>query len=278
MSFFKNAPHLNGTRRQQPAFPPGSPPDASSLRLAFPAAAVVVTLGLFGYALSSGTAGDQAPVQSPVSAAYTGELSPGAGWIKNFIAFSSVFGKGTPTDRQGASGEFYAAPPPADSLPQFAAAGVMLSGTADGRLALIAPPAPRAGLAAADLRCEAAINSLSIEFPGNSAKISAANMGTVKKAAELIKALPAGAEVDVIGYTAGSSHRASVLAQRRANSVYKALVRAGVHPSMLRPKGLNASRLEANAKSATEGRSSTETGAPQSRDRRVEFHVVAPQR
>jgi hypothetical protein len=47
---------------------------------------------------------------------------------------------------------------------------------------------------------------------------------------------------------------------------------------MLRPKGLNGSRLEASAKSATEGRSSTETGAPQSRDRRVEFHVVAPQR
>jgi outer membrane protein OmpA-like peptidoglycan-associated protein len=279
MSFFKYAPQVNGARRQKLPFAPERP-EASGLRLAVPGAAVVVTLGLFGYALSSGTAGDQAPVQSLANAASTGEFSPGAGWISNFIALSGVFGRGSPDDWQASGGQLFAPVPQPSRLPQFAAASMMLSGTSDGRLALSTLAPGWNKVAASDLRSGAALSSLSIEFPGNSAKISAARMGTIKKAAELIKALPAGDEVDVIGYAAGSgsSHRALILAQRRANSVYKALVRAGVRPSMLRPKGLNGSRLEASAKSALEGRSSTETGAPQYRDRRVEFHVVEPQR
>ena len=279
MSFLKNSSHFGGTGTQKRRFPPETP-NASSIRLALPGAAVVVTLGLFGYALSAGRAGDEAPVQSSPSAANSREFSPSAGWLNIFVALSCVFERGTPYGWQASSGQLFASVPHADKLPQFAAASMMLSGTADGRLALSTRAPGWNKVAAANMQNGAALSSLSIEFPGNSAKISAASLGTVKNAASLIKGLPPGTEVDVIAYTAGSgsSHRASILAQRRANSVYTALVRAGVLPSMLRPKGLSGSQLEASAKSATEGRSSTETGAPQVRDRRVEFRVVEPQR
>jgi uncharacterized protein YidB (DUF937 family) len=43
--------------------------DIPARRLVFPGAALVMTLGLFGYAIIAGTPGDQAPVQSPARVA-----------------------------------------------------------------------------------------------------------------------------------------------------------------------------------------------------------------
>lgn len=280
MSVLKNTAHSKGTGRERQQLPPGSPDDGR-LRLVLPGVAVAATLGLFAYSLAAGTERDQTPVQSAGNAATSGAFAPGAGWMSNLIALSGVFGTGSPGAWQGGSGgqEFTAAPE-AGGLPQFAAASVMLSGTADGRLAFTMPAVSPTKEAAADLQTAAAINALSIEFPSNSAKISTASMGELKKAAELIKTLPAETEVNVIGYTAGggNSHRALVLAQRRANSVYRALVRLGVPPSLLKPQRSASARLEARAKSAAEGRSSTVAGAAQRADRRVGFQVIEPQR
>jgi len=279
MPILKDRTHAKSTGRQRQQHGPAGP-DGGLLRLAVPGAAVVVTLGLFGYALVAGTAMDQTRTRSAGSAAKTNPFAPAEGWINNLAALSSVLGRAAPSEWQGGNGQPFAAAPPAGRLPQFAAASMMLSGTADGRLAFATRAAGRSQVAADEANSESELSSLSIEFPGNSAKISAAGVGALKKAAQLMKALPAGTEVEVIGYTvgSGSSHHASVLAQRRANSVYTALVRLGVHPSILRPLAATNAELEANAKSATEGRSSTEAGASQRRDRRVAFHVIETQR
>jgi outer membrane protein OmpA-like peptidoglycan-associated protein len=280
MSAFNNAAHSKATGLERQQLPPGKPDDGR-LRLVLPGVAVAATLVLFGYSLVAGTAKDQAPVQSAGNVATSGAFAPGAGWISNLIALSGAVGRGAPGEWQGGSGQLFAASPEAGGLPQFAAASMMLTGTEDGRLAFATPTESQTKEAAAGLQSTAALNSLSIEFQPNSAKISAASTGTIKKAAGLIKMLPAGAEVDVIGYTSvsGNSHRALVLAQRRANSVYKVLVRLGVHPSMLKPQSSASAGLEASAKSAAEGRSSIAADAAQRADwRRVGFHVIEPQR
>ena len=250
------------------------------LRLALPGAALLVTLGLFGYAVSTGSRSDKAPVQSASSAsgaAKPGDFSPQAGWIKNFTAQLSVFGYESLPPQFSGNGYRFASLPPTD-LPKFVEAAITNTGPAEIRLALSTPVGGQPGKAQAIASEETAIESLSVEFPANSAKIPSRDAKIIRRAAETIKALPGGTAVELIGYFAGTSvsPKGAALARQRANSVYRALIRAGVNPTMLRPKGDGSATIEARSGAELEGRSSTRTETARHPDRRVEFRVVEP--
>ncbi len=249
------------------------------LRLAVPGAAFLATLALFGYSISAGGKSDKGPVQSTATAVPIGDFSPQAGWIKNFTAQLSVFGYESSPWQFSGNGRSFASLPPTD-LPKFVAAAITKTGPANIRLALSAPSGGQSGKTHVAASGADALNSLSIEFSANSAKILSSDVKIIRRAAEIIKALPAGTTVDLIGYTGGNSAspRGGALAQARAGSVYKALVRAGVNPAMLSPKAYDSAMNQAGAGAEMEGRSSTGTQTPERPNRRVEFRVAAPQR
>jgi outer membrane protein OmpA-like peptidoglycan-associated protein len=234
------------------------------LRLAVPGAACLLTLALFGYAISAGGRTDQAPVPPASNVAAAGGFAPQAGWIENLKAQLPDSGyENSLSELTGAGLRFAVLPP--SNLPKFVEAAITDTGPVDIRLAL-STPAGEPGKAQVVAAEEGALNSLSIPFPGNSAKVPSREAKVIRKAVEIIKTLPAGSTVELIGSAEGPAptKRGAALAQERADSVYKALVRAGVDPAML------------TASSAIEGRSSTLTGAPQHRGRRVEFRVAEP--
>jgi outer membrane protein OmpA-like peptidoglycan-associated protein len=256
-----------------------APEARSGLRLAVPGAAFLATLGLLGYAVWAGSAADRARVQPAPRTAQTDDFSPQAGWIKNLEAQLSVFGyESASTQFSGNGGSFAVVPP--TGLPRFVAASMTGSGPASIRLALSMPAASQNSKAPAEKLNLSALNSFSIEFPGNSARIPTNSFELITKVAKEIKALPSGTVVELIGYTAGSGQtsRGTILARKRANSVYAALIRAGVDPAMLRPKGDGSATIEAGTGPELEGRSSTARETRQRRDRRVEFRVIEPQR
>jgi outer membrane protein OmpA-like peptidoglycan-associated protein/uncharacterized protein YidB (DUF937 family) len=216
-------------------------------------------------------------------AAVIGDLAVQAGWIKNLsAAFGRLGGNASqllvaaegfnaeetmpPAGRPGAIGSLSFA-----QLPEFVVAAITGSGPAGAGagLTLVASVSPREEQAAA--RVEAVLGSLAIKFPPNSAKISARDMHLVRKAAEMIKQLPEGAVVELNGYTARTGNPAGDVefSKRRAESVYLALVDAGVSPSKLRPQGLGSPPLPASM----EGRSAS-MAKPRAADRRVEFRIV----
>jgi outer membrane protein OmpA-like peptidoglycan-associated protein len=259
-----------------------SRPEVSSvarLRLAVPGALFLLTFVLFGYVISAGSRSDSARFQPAPRAATTGDFSPAAGWIKNFAAKLSYFGsEGSFAQLSGDRRAFASELP--TGVPEFVAAAMTGNGPADIRLSLFNPSAARSGTVHAAASEQTALNSLSIEFPVNSAKIPSRELKIIRKAAEMIKLLPSGTTVELIGSAAGTtpSPRGSALAQKRANSVYESLVRAGVDPAKLRPNGNDGSALQAGGSSALEGRSSTLAGTSPPRGRRVEFHVAEPLR
>ena len=234
------------------------------LRLAVPGAACLLTLALFGYVISAGGKNDQAPVPPASNAAAADGFAPQAGWIENLMAQLPVFGYGNSLPQLTGTWLRFPALPPSN-LPKFVEAAITDTGPADIRLALLTP-AGEPGKAQVVASKESALNALSVAFPSNSAKVPSREAKVIRKAVEIIKALPAGSTVELIGSAEGPAptKRGAALAQERADSVYKALVRAGVAPAML------------TASSAIEGRSSTLTGAPQHRGRRVEFRVAEP--
>jgi outer membrane protein OmpA-like peptidoglycan-associated protein len=235
------------------------------LRLAGPGAACLLTLALFGYAISAGSRTDQAPVPTASVVAAAGGFAPQAGWIDNLKAQLPVFGYGNSLSQLTGTGLRFAALPPSN-LPKFVEAAITDTGPADIRLALSTPSSEPGKAQVVAAQEEAALNSLSVAFPSNSAKIPSREAKFIRKAVEIIKTLPAGSTVELIGSAEGAAptKRGAALAQERADSVYKALVRAGVDPAML------------TASSAIEGRSSTLTGSSQHRGRRVEFRVAEP--
>jgi outer membrane protein OmpA-like peptidoglycan-associated protein len=265
--------------RESPALGPKAQSGVSRLRLAVPGAAFLATLGLFGYAISAGGRSDRAPTPPASNAGTTGDFAPQAGWIKNLEAQLSVFGYESSFSQFAGNGHRFASLPLTD-LPKFVAAAIASAGPADIRLALSTPTGGQTGKAQVVASEEATLDSLSIEFPGNSARILSRDVTIIRKAAQIIKALPAGTSVELIGYTGetSTSPRGGVLAQARAKSVYKALVRAGVNPAVLSPKGRDSASNQAGAGPEMEGRSSTGTETPRRPGRRVEFRIVAPQR
>jgi len=234
------------------------------LRLAIPGAACLLTVALFGYAISAGGKNDQAPVPPASNVAAAGGFAPQAGWIENLKAQLPVFGNGNSISQLTGTGLRFAFRPPSN-LPKFVEAAITDTGPADIRLVL-STPAGEPGKAQVVASQESALNALSVTFPGNSAKVPSREAYVIRKAVEIIKTLPAGSTVELIGSAEGAAptKRGAALAQERADSVYKALVRAGADPAML------------TASSAIEGRSSTLTGSSQQRGRRVEFRVAEP--
>ncbi len=331
MPIFNSDSHLNdGThgQRQMPLPSTKLGGGVGGLRLAVPSIAVLVTLGLFGYAISAGTAVDPAPGQlassearhkpeasfqtlwvlqlqdgdsagnhlagktSVSSGAISGDIAVQAGWIKNFTSQLGSFGslgsqKRFPGDGANGGrtmlsfehGSTTALTPPVQ-LPQFVAAALLGSGPAEMRLALSTHAAGKDRRVPPRGSNFEALQSLSIDFPANGAKIPSRGIPLVKRAAGMIMQLPAGTMVELNGYTAKTSNSIGDrdLSQRRADSVYRALVDAGVSPAMLSAKGFGSSPPRAGAGAATEGRSSTAAGKPSSHERRVEFGVVAQPR
>lgn len=301
-------------------------------RLVFPAAAFVMTLGLFGYAIYLGTASDQAPVQSafrvaqirptpfqrtsmlalkpssieagpaatavsgvssPSSASVRGDFAANAGWIKNLQAEFERFG-GNATQMLFAAKGFdpEETMPPAprarmigslasDRLPQFVAASITGSGPAG--IGTIAPPtlalASVGKEQSATSSLEAALQSMIIDFPSGSARILPRSVHLLRRAAAMIKQLPAGTVVEVNGYTDSQGNPAANmrLSEQRAEAVSRALVREGVDPAMLKAKGFGEAPAVASAGGAMEGRSSTTTERAKLSERRVEFHIVQQQ-
>jgi outer membrane protein OmpA-like peptidoglycan-associated protein len=265
MSMFKQhskADELNHDNQKSSPPRPEGESGVWRLRLAVPGAAFLLTLALFGYIISAGGSSDQAPVPTASNVAAAGGFAPQAGWIENLEAQLPVFGDGNSFSQLTGTGLRFAALPPSN-LPKFVEAAITDTGPADIRLAL-STPAGEPGKAQVVAAEEDALNSLSIAFPANSAKIPSREATVIRKAAAIIKTLTAGSTVELIGSAEGASptKRGAALAQERADSVYKALIRAGVDPATL------------TASTAIEGRSSTLTGAPQHRGRRVEFRVA----
>jgi OmpA-OmpF porin, OOP family len=305
--------------------------DVPARRLVLPGAALVITLGLFGYAIITGTAGNQAPaLQSTASVAQNSQAaSPGAastppaepsraegrsvapgtaasaakpaavpgdfslqvGWIKNLEVEFNSFG-GDASQMLFAANRFEAQETmpqastadtigslPFTHLPQFVVASVTGSGPTDIETTLspmLASAAP--GKEQAVTSIEAALQSLAIDFPPNSARIPRDGIPVLRRAAEMIKQLPAGSVVELNGYTHGAANPAlnMKLSERRAESVRQALVHEGVSPAMLRAKGAGSASLLASTSTTNEGRSMAMEKAQRS-DRRVEFRVVQQQ-
>jgi outer membrane protein OmpA-like peptidoglycan-associated protein len=234
-------------------------------RLAVPGAACLLTLALFGYAISAGGRTDQAPVPPASNVAAAGGFAPQAGWIENLKAQLPDSGYENSLSGLTGAGLRFAVLPPSN-LPKFVEAAITDTGPANIRLALSTPSSEPGKAQVVAAEEEATLNALSVAFPGNSAKVPSREAKVIRKAVEIIKTLPAGSAVELIGSAEGAAptKRGAALAQERADSVYKALVRAGVDPAML------------TASSAIEGRSSTLTSSSQHRGRRVEFRVAEP--
>lgn len=294
---------------------------AGWLQMLVPGTAVLMTFGLFGYAIFAGTAGDQVPGKLAMSnaqkrpaasfqplwvlqlqetnqtrrvhpsAEITGDVAVEAGWIKNFTAKLGSFGNldsqawfsgGGRTGARTVLAMYgpITAPMPETQYPQFVTAALLGGSPRDIQLALATPAKLQRGEAGPATSSMAALQSLRIEFPANSATIPSQSIPLVKRVAGMIKQLPGGTIVELSGYTARTSTSIGDkdLSQRRADSVYKALVDAGVSPGMLSPRGYGARSMQASASSATEGRSSTAPGNRAANDRRVEFRVISQPR
>lgn len=297
------------------------------LPFALPGAALLFTIGVFGYAIVSGTAGDRGSVPSfreaqnaPQAAAGTplpllrpsrlpqgpenaaaaqppaanaNDFAVEAGWIENFAARLAAFGgqdgqvllAGNAAN-QGAMAPFadlawLSAASRAADLPQIAVAGLSGARVSGIALALAMRPSVLAAQAPARVSSQAALETLTIQFPPDSAKIPPRFHPLAKRIAKIVEGLPPGARVALYGYTARTGHPAAdadaALSQKRAESVYKALVRAGASPAMLRPKGLGNAPREASLAGAAEGRSSATANEPRPADRRVEFRLLLQQ-
>ena len=282
MSMLKNDTQADDLIHENRELSPRGPEaggDIGGLRLAIPLSAFVVTCALFGYAIAAGSGGDHAPIASASTAAKLSNFAPEAGWIKNLTARLSIFSYESSYITLPGSRRSFDFVPPGD-LPRFVAAAMTDSGLPNVRLAGAMPTAGHNSKASARLSNQAALNSLVIEFPGNSARIPTAGFEIVTRVAEAIKTLHSGTVVELVGYTAGSgnSSQGTILSRKRADSVYRALVHVGINPAKLRPRAYGGASVEASDATEIEGRSSMIRQTPKARDRRVEFRVVESQR
>jgi OOP family OmpA-OmpF porin len=120
------------------------------------------------------------------------------------------------------------------------------------------------GFTAADV--VSALNLSIVNFSTDSFEVPAALTGVLQNAANDLKGLPAGYEIEVAGYTdsTGDAERNRALSQKRAEAVRDALVKAGAPSDMLTAKGYGAANPVA-ANDTDEGRF---------RNRRIEYHIV----
>jgi OmpA-OmpF porin, OOP family len=226
------------------------------------------------------------------SAAAIGDFAVQAGWMNNLKAeFASFGGSASQLLFAGKGFEAQETMPraahadmigslPETQLPQFVVASLTGSGPAGAGTTLspMLASATPGKEEQAPTSIEASLESLSIDFPINSTRIPPRSIPFLRQAADLIKQLPAGTVVELNGYTdsTGSPAVNMKISERRADSVYQALVREGVSPARLRANGFGSASLLASAGSATEGRS-TALERPERSDRRVDFRVVQQQ-
>lgn len=111
-----------------------------------------------------------------------------------------------------------------------------------------------------------ALNLMIIHFDTGSANISADSTDILKKAAEAIKAAPAGTKIEVGGHTDDTGNAAAnqALSQRRAEAVVARLGELGVGAGVLGGKGYGQDKPVAD--------NGTDTGRAQ--NRRIEFTVT----
>lgn len=255
-------------------------------RLLVPGAALLLTLGVFGYAISFGTAGDRAFVQSmPGSGGGSQEalnLSEGdraveAGWIKNLDAPRWVKGgngamlfagnlSGLRDIAPAMESAFVpAAPSGSVQQPQFVVASLMGSGPAAVRL-----------LPAADVSRQASAEFPPVIFAPNSAAVPLHNLALLRRIAAQIDRLPPDTMVVVHGYVHGTvpSPANEELARQRAEAVRQILIRDGLNPRKVSAKGTGGAPSLASADSGLkEGRSSR---LNTQESRRVEFEIIQP--
>jgi outer membrane protein OmpA-like peptidoglycan-associated protein/uncharacterized protein YidB (DUF937 family) len=236
--------------------------DASSFRFVTPATALLITLVLFGYAISSGSTIDHsATVDHSVTVATGGNFAAITGSLKTALGARETTGDlGFQDGIKNSKAELYSS---GNTRSRAVLAGKGLNtgegtGHADN----------------ARMIDEGTLESLTIHFPPNSATISSRSLPLVRRVAGMIEELPAGTMVQIDGYTdsAGNPTANMELSQRRADSVDLALIHAGVSPAMLSPKGLGSASLSESFNGTIEALS--KTTKPQRNNRRVEFHVA----
>ena len=216
-----------------------------------------------------------------------GDFAVKAGWIKNLRAASGGFGGQASWTRFAGNG-FYEEgtreltnrawriaslwPAPA---PQFVVATLAGSSPAPISLASPTPALASSGTKSAGLLKQAAVDFPDIIFAPNSTRVPSRSLPLLRRVAERIRQLPAGASVQIEGYTRGAARSAvnAELSQRRADTVYRILVREGVSPAVLSAKGYGSSPSVASINGETEGRGKKMRGEA---GRRVEFRVVQP--
>lgn len=111
-----------------------------------------------------------------------------------------------------------------------------------------------------------AMNLSVINFSTGSAEIPAASQALIARAAEVLKAAPAGTVIEIGGHTdnVGDAGANVTLSEARANAVRQALVGAGVNSAVVVAKGYGASRPVA----------SNDTEYGRFRNRRIEYSVM----
>ncbi len=291
-------------------------------RMVIPGAALLITLGLFGYVISSGTAGDNGPVPSAARVAENAQVASSqtpsmpshladargaasgtianeadfavkAGWIKNlhegFVDFWSrdrnsqalfagkIFNVGR--TRPVADRAWTIASLQSAQLPRSVVAALTGNGAAGTRIASTTSKLDSSLKEAVNHSSQATPDFPAIVFSANSAKVPRSSLPLLRRIAGQIKQLPSGTVVQIVGYTHGTDASSSnvELSQRRADSVYRVLVREGVSPSVLSAKGDGSSPSSlASNDGIVEGRSSHSMvdGDRPGIDRRVEFRVV----
>lgn len=219
--------------------------DSARFRLVTTGVAVLLTLAVLGYAISSGVAVDHSAAMATTQGPNADIIEPAS------VARTSTGDTGVQAEIKNPKAE----PDGAAS----AAAAPKLTGT---RLN------SKERTARADsARVIGTLGSFTIHFPPKSAKIPPHSHPIVRRLAAMIEKLPAGTMVQIDGYADSTGSRTvnMELSQRRADSVDLALIHAGVDPAVLSPRGLGTPSLSVSANGTSE---------PQSNDRRVEVCVV----
>lgn len=111
-----------------------------------------------------------------------------------------------------------------------------------------------------------ALNLTIINFATGSAQIPATDKDLIKRAADAIKAAPAGLKLEIGGHTDNTGDTAAnlQLSQARAEAVRDELIQLGVSPQMLIAKGYGSTKPIA----------SNETDAGRFQNRRIEYTIV----
>jgi outer membrane protein OmpA-like peptidoglycan-associated protein/uncharacterized protein YidB (DUF937 family) len=161
----------------------------------------------------------------------------------------------------------------AASLKSVLGSGLVFGTLADKVADMVAGANSKAAAALASLKpgfsandVIAALNESVINFPSGGAEIPGSMAAFLQKAADGLKQIPKGAQLEIAAYTDNTGDPATnvALSQQRADAVRNALIKAGVDPDMLVAKGYGSAN-PVGSNDLLEGRL---------RNRRIEYHLV----